>query len=509
MAVMERSETRNGTGGSNQIAVNNPVTSQEIGKIPILSADEVRAAAGRARAAQPGWEGRGVKERANLLRAWADLLWDDQKQAMQKIRSETGKNEIGSWLEVVVVDTVVAYYHHQAPRLLKPQTRRSLFPGKQTARVYYKPHGVCGFITPWNYPLNNAFIDLIPALIAGNTVLLKPSEITPFTAQYAVELMYKAGIPKDVIQIVTGDGRTGAALIDEVDYISFTGSTATGRKIAMRAAERLIPCSLELGGKDPLIILKDANVDLAASGTLIGALENAGQVCISTERVYVEDGIYDQYVERIRHYANQLKMGSGDGYDVHVGSLTNERELLRTEAQVKDAVEKGAEIVYGGKRRPDLGPLFFEPTVLANVNHDMLAMREETFGPLVPIMRVKDADEALRLANDSEYGLSAAIFTKDLKRGEQLATRIESGDVCVNTTQWTFGTPSLPMGGVKNSGMGRRNGPEGLLRFVKAQSVLVDNQLMTKPNLTLGDPQAIKIFLLLRSLRRRLPFLRL
>jgi succinate-semialdehyde dehydrogenase / glutarate-semialdehyde dehydrogenase len=242
---------------------------------------------------------------------------------------------------------------------------------------------------------------------------------------------------------------------------------------------------------------------------LIGALENAGQVCISTERVYVEDGIYDQYVERIRHYANQLKMGSGDGYDVHVGSLTNERELLRTEAQVKDAVEKGAEIVYGGKRRPDLGPLFFEPTVLANVNHDMLAMREETFGPLVPIMRVKDAEEALRLANDSEYGLSAAIFTKDLKRGEQLATRIESGDVCVNTTQWTFGTPSLPMGGVKNSGMGRRNGPEGLLRFVKAQSVLVDNQLMTKPNLTLGDPQAIKIFLLLRSLRRKLPFLRL
>jgi succinate-semialdehyde dehydrogenase / glutarate-semialdehyde dehydrogenase len=509
MAVMERSETRNGTGDLDQIAVKNPVTSEEIGKIPITSADEVRAAAGRARAAQPAWEGRGVKERANLLRAWADLLWDDQKQAMQKIRSETGKNEIGSWLEVVVVDTVVAYYHQQAPRFLKPQTRRSLFPGKQTARVYYKPHGVCGFITPWNYPLNNAFIDLIPALIAGNTVLLKPSEITPFTAQYAVELMYRVGIPKDVIQIVMGDGRTGAALIDEVDYISFTGSTATGRKIAMRAAERLIPCSLELGGKDPLIILKDADVDLAASGTLIGALENAGQVCISTERVYVEDAIYDQYVERIRHYANQLHMGSGDGYDVHVGSLTNERELLRTEAQVKDAVEKGAEIVYGGKRRPDLGPLFFEPTVLANVNHDMLAMNEETFGPLVPIMRVKDADEALRLANDSEYGLSAAIFTKDLKRGEQLATRIESGDVCVNTTQWTFGTPSLPMGGVKNSGMGRRNGPEGLLRFVKAQSVLIDNQLMTKPNLTLGDPQAIKIFLLLRSLRRRLPFLRL
>jgi succinate-semialdehyde dehydrogenase/glutarate-semialdehyde dehydrogenase len=508
MAVMDRAETRNGTVGQDEIAVKNPITGAKIGDIPVMSADEVRAAVARARAAQPAWNARGAKERADLLRKWADLLWDDQKTALEKIRAETGKNEIGAWLEVVVIDTVVSYYSHHAPKLLKPQTRRSLFPGKHTARVYYKPHGVAGFITPWNYPLNNAFVDLIPALIAGNTVVLKPSEVTPYTALYALELMYRAGIPRDVIQAVTGDGRTGAALVDEVDYISFTGSTATGRKIAMRAAERLIPCSLELGGKDPLIILKDVDLDLAASGTLIGALENAGQVCISTERVYVEDAIYDSFIERIKHYADQLNIGSGDGYDVHVGSLTNERELLRSEAQVQDAVAKGARIVYGGKRRPDLGPLFFEPTILANVNHDMAVMREETFGPLIPIMRVSDAEEAIRLANDSEYGLSAAVFTKDLKRGEQLATRIESGDVCVNTTQWTFGTPSLPMGGVKNSGMGRRNGPEGLLRFVKPQSVLIDNHLMTRPYLTLGDPRAIKIFLLLRSLRRQLPFLR-
>jgi len=509
MAVIERAAAGDGVGSPDQIAVKNPVTGATLGSIPIMTAEQVRAAAARARAAQPAWEQRVVKERAALLQKWGDLLWEDQKTAVQTVRAETGKNEIGAWLEVVVLDTIVSYYAHHAPRLLRPQTRRSLFPGKQTARVYYKAHGVCGFITPWNYPLNNAFIDLLPALIAGNSVLLKPSEITPLTAVYAVELMVKAGIPTDVIQIVSGDGRTGAALIDQVDYISFTGSTATGRKIAMRAAERLIPCSLELGGKDPLIILKDVDIDLAASGTLIGALENAGQVCISTERVYVEDAIYDRYIERIRHYANQLVMGSGDGYGVHVGSLTNERELLRAENQVKDALEKGAELVYGGKRRPDLGPLFFEPTILANVNHDMLAMREETFGPLIPIMRVKDADEAIRWANDSEYGLSAAVFTKDLKRGEAIATRIESGDVCVNTTQWTFGTPSLPMGGVKHSGMGRRNGPEGLMRFVKPQSILVDNQLMTKPNLTLGDPQAIKIFLLLRRIRRALPFLRL
>jgi succinate-semialdehyde dehydrogenase/glutarate-semialdehyde dehydrogenase len=368
---------------------------------------------------------------------------------------------------------------------------------------------VAGFITPWNYPLNNAFIDLIPALIAGNTVLLKPSEITPHTALYTVELMRKVGIPRDVMQVLTGDGSTGAALIEHVDYISFTGSTAVGRKIAARAAERLIPCSLELGGKDPLIVLKDADIELAASGTLVGALENAGQVCVGIERVYVEDAVYDRFIERIKHYAAQLKLGAEDGIHVHVGSLTNERELLRCEAQVADAVARGAQVVHGGKRRPDLGPLFYEPTVLVNVDHDMEVMREETFGPLIPIMRVKDRDEAIRLANDSQYGLSASVFTKDLRLGEQLATRIESGDVNVNCTQWTFGTASVPMGGVKNSGFGRRNGPEGLMRFVRSQSILIDNQLGSKPNLTLLDPVAINTAYFLRKLRRYIPFLRL
>jgi acyl-CoA reductase-like NAD-dependent aldehyde dehydrogenase len=506
MATVERQQAAQ---EADRIAVRNPVTGEIIGHVPATSPAEVKAAVDRARAAQPAWAARGVKERAALLQRWADLLWDDQKTAMQKIRAETGKNDTGAWLEVVVIDNVVAYYAHNAARILRPQRRASLLPFIQRAKVYYKPHGVAGFITPWNYPLNNAFIDLVPALIAGNTVVLKPSEITPFTALYAVDLMYRAGIPRDVIQVVTGAGATGAALVDNVDYISFTGSTATGRKIAMRAAERLIPCSLELGGKDPLIILRDANLDMAAAGTLRGALENAGQVCISTERVYVEDAIYNAFIDKVRHYANQLTIGGGEGFDVHVGSLTNERELLRAEAQVKDAVAKGAEVLYGGKRRPDLGPLFYEPTVLVNVDHNMDVMRDETFGPIVPIMRIKDAEEGIRLANDNEYGLSASVFTKDLKRGEQIATQIESGDVCVNTTQWVFGTPSLPMGGVKNSGLGRRNGPEGLLRFVKSQSVLVDTQLGSSPTLTLADPFGMKVFLTLRSLRKRLPFLRL
>ncbi len=508
MAVMEKPDVK--SAGQEAIPVKNPVTGATIGSVPVMTRDEVQAAAQRARAAQPAWEARGVKERTKLLRQWADMLWEDQKTAIEKVRSETGKTQIGAWLEVFVMDNTVAYYENRAPGLLRPQTRRSLLPGKQTARVHYKAHGVCGFITPWNYPLNNAFIDLIPALIAGNTVLLKPSEVTPFTSLYTVDLMYKAGIPRDVIQVLTGAGSTGAALVDYVDYISFTGSTATGRKIAMRAAERLIPCSLELGGKDPLIVLKDADIDLAAAGTLVGALENCGQVCISTERVYVEEAVYDQYIERIQHHAKNLNIGTGDDmFNVHVGSLTNERELLRAESQVQEAVQKGAKVLHGGKRRPDLGPLFFEPTILVNVDHSMAVMHEETFGPLIPIMKVKNAEEAVRLANDNEYGLSASIFSKDLRRAEALATQIESGDVSVNCTQWVFGTPSLPMGGVKNSGMGRRNGPEGLMRFVKPQSVLLDNQLMSKPNLTLGDPFALKTILFLRKLRRYLPFLRL
>lgn len=487
-----------------EIDVLNPVTGQSIGTIPVTTVDQVRQAAERARAAQPAWEALGVKTRASLLRRWADLLWDDQQNAIVIIRRETGKTQLGAWEEVAVIETTVSYYQKNAPRMLRPQRRRTAVLGRQTARVYYKPHGVAGFITPWNYPLNNAFIDLIPALIAGNTVLQKPSEITPFTSIYAIELMHKAGIPKDVIQVLPGGGATGAALVDVVDYISFTGSTATGKKIAVRAAERLIPCSLELGGKDPMIVLNDADVDLAAAETIVGAVgENSGQVCISTERVYVEDGIYDRYIERLKYYANQLQIGM----DGEIGSLTNARELQRSEAQVEDALAKGAQLIYGGKRRPELGPLFYEPAILTNVNHSMDVMREETFGPVIPVMRVKDAAEAIRLANDSEYGLSASILTKDLKRGEQLATQIQSGDVHINTTHWIFGTPDLPMGGVKNSGLGRRGGPEGLLRFVKTQSILVDNLLFQKPALVRIDGLLLKAALIMRNIRRAFPFL--
>lgn len=506
MAVLDKEKVTGEGQSSDYITINNPITGAVLGSIPVQTADDVRAAVTRARAAYKAWAALPVKERCRIMLRWSDLLWEEQQKMIRTIRDETGKNEAGGFLELLVLDSLVTYYYHNAPKLLRPQKRKSAFPFVQKARLYHKPHGVVGFISPWNYPLLNALIDLVPALFAGNACILKPSEVAPYSAILAVELLHRAGVPEDVVQIVTGGGHTGAALIDEVDMISFTGSTAVGRKVAVRAAEHLIPYTLELGGKDPLIVLKDANLDLAATGVLRGALENAGQVCISTERVYVESAVYDAFVQKIQHYIEKLTFGPGDGMDVHMGSLTNERELLRTEAHVKDALDKGAKLLYGGKRRPDLGPLFYEPTVLLDVDHSMAVMREETFGPIVPIMRVANADEAVRLANDSEYGLSASIFTKDLNYGEQLATRINSGDVCINRTQMTAGTHALPWGGQKNSGVGRRGGPEGLLRFVSLQSMVIDNQLGAKPELTLADPMTMRLILFLRKVRRYLSF---
>ncbi len=505
MDAVDKRQWNGAAGDREMITVRNPVTGEVVGSAPNMTADEVHEAAARARAAQPAWEGSGVTERARLLRRWMNALWRDRANATQIIRSETGKTDGGAFVEIAVMDAQVDYYYRHAARILRPQTRRATFPIIQRARLYYRPYGVAGFITPWNYPLLNAIADLVAALIAGNTVIHKPSEITPFTSLYAVDLMYQAGIPRDVVQVVTGRGETGRAVIDNVDYISFTGSTSVGRKVAVQAAERLIPCTLELGGKDPLIVLNDADLELAAAGALRGAFENAGQTCISIERCYVESGIYEPFVEKVYEYACQINLGTGSGYDVHVGSLTNERELLRTEAHVQDAVEKGAKILCGGKRRPDLGPLFYEPTVLVDVDHTMLVMTEETFGPVLPIMRARDVDHAIQLANDNDYGLSASIYSRDARRAEQLARRIQAGDVSINRPQMVFGTPSLPMGGVKQSGLGRRNGPEGLLRFVNTQSILIENTIIQPPALTHADPLTRNAYDVLRVLRNFLP----
>ncbi len=500
------SATHGAQPAADVLEVHSPLTGELIGHVPCLGRDQVMAAAARARAAQPAWEALGVRARVRFLRAWADLLWERRADMIRTIRSETGKNETGALSEVFGNDFVTIYCYHRAPRVLRSRSVPPLFPIVQRARVTHKAYGLVGVIAPWNYPLLLVFAEVVPALCGGNAVLIKPSELTPHTALLAVELLHQVGVPRDVVQVITGDGVTGAALIDAVDFIHVTGSTATGRRVAQRAAERMIPCSLELGSKDPLIVLRDSDLDLAATGAIKGAFENAGQACVSTERVYVEEAVYEPFVERVLHHTAGLRVGAQAGLDVHMGSLTHEREVKRVEAHIADALAKGARVIAGGRRRPDLGPYFFDPTILVDVDHSMEVMREETFGPILPIMRVRDAEEAVRLANDNAYGLSASIYTRSLRRAEALARRIQTGDVAINRTGLvTIGTPTLPTGGEKASGLGRRNGDIGLLRFVKTQSIMTDLLLYNPASSAFFDPLTLFGLHIIRLLRRWLP----
>lgn len=508
MVIAPNKHKNGSTPTAGEIAVKNPVTGEVIGTVTNHTAETVEKAVQRVRKAQRIWAARPIANRAEIVQRFADLLWERRPEAYRIVRSETGKTEAGAYIEVLGIDNTAFWLSQNAESVLSPQRRKPFIPVTQYAKVHYKPHGVVGFITPWNLPLYLAFVDVLPALVAGNTVVIKPSELAPYSSLFLAELMYEAGLPRDVLQIITGDGATGAAVVDNVDMICFTGSTATGRKIAIRAGERLIPYLLELGGNDPSIILKDADIDLAATGVLAGGLDSAGQMCISVERIYVEAPIYDEFVERLAYHANQLSIGAGDGLDVHIGSLTNQAQFDRTEAHVKDALEKGARLVYGGKPRPDVGPLFYEPAILVDCNHEMEIMRDETFGPTLAVMKVKDAEEALKMANDSQYGLSSSIFTRDLKKGEQLALRLDTGDTVVNRTGiYTAGAASLPWGGQKDSGIGRRGGREGLLNFVVTKSIYVDRRLENMPSITLADPLSLFTIEFLRKVRKFIPFI--
>lgn len=505
MAIADKPETHVNGSQTEKIAVTEKTTGEVIGHIPVTERDAVAQAVERARNAQKGWGAMPIQERIRYIRKFLDLLWQEQGAMVQTIRRETGKPDGGAFVEIVGVDTIIQWYLHHAPRLLKPKRRQSTLPLIHQAKLYYRPHGVVGIISPWNYPFLLPAIDSLPALIAGNAVVYKPSEITPFSMDLAVDLLRRAGIPRDVVQLVHGDGRTGAALVDHVDYVGFTGSTATGIQVAKRAAERLIPYSLELGGKDPMIILDDADLDMAATGALRGAFENAGQLCMSVERAYVEAPIYDAFMQRVDHWIKAFNTGTDP--KAHMGSFTHERELQRTEAHIDDAVKKGAKVLYGGQRRPDLGPLFFEPTVLVDVDHSMDIMRDETFGPVLPIMKVQNENEAVALANDTNYGLAATVYTSDTQRGERVLRQIDSGDGSVNGAQLVVATPALPSGGQRNSGVGRRNGAEGILRYVATHSILVNTGVGQSPDLYLLTDDVRTLLEALRGVRRYVPWI--
>jgi acyl-CoA reductase-like NAD-dependent aldehyde dehydrogenase len=465
------------------IPVENPATGEIIATVPELSAEQVAEMAARGRAAQPGWEAYGFDGRARVLLRAQKWVMDNAERIVSTIVSETGKTfEDAELAEIGYAGAAFGFWAKFGPDYLADERIKSsqmLVKGKKLINRY-RPLGLIGVIGPWNYPLTNSFGDCIPALMAGNAVILKPSEVTPLTSLLMAEGLRECGMPEDVMQIATGRGATGAALIEHVDMIMFTGSTRTGRKVAETAARRLIPASLELGGKDPMIVLSDADVERAANFATYYSMQNAGQTCISIERVYVEEPVYDEFVSKVADKVRELRVGKPGGPgSVEVGAITFPPQLDTIKDHVADAVDKGARVLVGGNQVPGPGR-FFEPTVLVDVDHTMKCMTEETFGPTLPIMKVSDAEEAVRLANDSIYGLGASVFSRDTERGEAIARRIQSGAANVNDAMINYTVLELPMGGAKASGLGSRHGAGGIRKYASQQAIVVTPKLAMK-----------------------------
>jgi acyl-CoA reductase-like NAD-dependent aldehyde dehydrogenase len=486
MASVQQAEQKTGNGevqGGAGIPVENPATGEVVATVPDMSAEEVAELARRGRAAQPGWEALGFEGRARVLRRAHKWGLANPHRVIETIVSETGKTyEDAQLAEISYAGNAFGFWAKHAPDYLADERVHSsnLFVKGKKLITRYRPLGLIGVIGPWNYPLTNSFGDCIPALAAGNSVILKPSEITPLTSLLMAEALRECGLPENVYQVATGRGDTGQALIDEVDMIMFTGSTRTGKKVMERAAQRLIPVSLELGGKDPMIVLSDADVERAANLAAYYSMQNSGQTCISIERVYVEEPVYDEFVNRVTEKVRALRQGVPHGpASVEVGAITFPPQLETIDRHVQDAISKGARALTGGHRGNGSG-LFYEPTVLVDVDHSMDIMREETFGPTLPIMKVKDADEAVRLANDSPYGLAGSVFTRDTAKGEAIARRVESGAVCVNDAMINYAALELPMGGWKASGLGSRHGANGIRKYCAQQTILITPRLALK-----------------------------
>jgi acyl-CoA reductase-like NAD-dependent aldehyde dehydrogenase len=496
MATVEQQapETSNGVApGSDparpEISVENPATGARIRTVPDLDAAAVVELAKRGRAAQVGWDAYGFDGRSRVLKRMQKWLMDNADRVTETIVSETGKTyEDARLAEIAYGGSAFGFWAKNAEKYLEDEhvsTAAVAVKGKKLI-LRHRPLGLIGVIGPWNYPLINSFGDCIPALAAGNSVILKPSEVTPLTSLLLAEGLRESGLPADVLQIATGRGETGAALIEQVDMIMFTGSTKTGRKVAEAAARRLIPASLELGGKDPMVVLRDADVDRAANTAVWGSMMNAGQTCISIERAYVEEPVYDEFVAKVAEKVRALRQGqSGAPGSVDVGAVTFPPQLEIIEDHVSDAVEKGARVLTGGKRAEGAGD-FFQPTVLVDVDHSMKCMTEETFGPTLPIMKVADEDEAVRLANDSIYGLAGSVFGRDTAHAEEIARRLDTGAVCVNDAIVNYFALELPMGGAKASGLGSRHGAGGIRKFCSQQAILVTPRaLARKKDLTM------------------------
>ncbi|EHB55458.1 Aldehyde Dehydrogenase [Mycolicibacterium rhodesiae JS60] len=455
------------------VEVRNPADGSVVGVVPDMASDAVGVLADRLRAAQPAWAAMTPQARAGHLRRWLDWIVDNQDRILGLVHQEAGKSWGDAQIELLVCMEVINYYAKHGAEFLADETRRPHGPASLTKnlRIRYVPYQLVGIITPWNYPLGMPMMDIPGALMAGAAVLSKPSEETPLAwAEVVRGWNEEIGAPP-VLGCATGLGGTGAAVVDAVDMVQFTGSTATGRRIGMRCAERLIPVSLELGGKDAMIVLSDAPLQRAIRGAIWGGLFNAGQSCIAVERIYVEAPVYDEFVTGLVDQVNTLRQAhdSQGSFTAEFGAMATENQMQIVERHVADAVAKGARVLTGGQRATS--GLFYPPTVLVDVDHTMLCMREETFGPLLPIMRVRDEDEAVRLANDSPYGLASSVWTSSPRRAERVGTRIEAGGVNINNAMINVFQFPLPMGGWKQSGLGHRfGGPNGVRKFCRQQA---------------------------------------
>lgn len=458
----------------NKIEVLSPATSEKITELPTATAEDVVQAVKQGRKAKTLWEEKSFSERAKSLYHFRDLLIDHQDKIADILTAETGKPRAEVYgSELFYVCDAIGFWAKNAVKYLKPQKIRPHLLKTKKVVSTYRPLGVIGIISPWNFPLVLTIGEALPALMAGNAVIIKPSELTPLTALFGAELAEKAGFPQNLLQVVVGFGETGETLIDHADMISFTGSVETGKKVMRRAAERLIPVTLELGGKDPMIVLKDADLERAANACVWGALLNSGQVCTSIERVYVEQPVYQNFVNKIVERVQALRQGPSKD-EVELGSMTSRKQLEKVESQVEEALKRGAKILTGGRRTPNSKGLYYEPTVMVDLNHEMEIMKDETFGPIIPIMQVKDQEEAIRLANDSRYGLDSSVFTRDKKSGWKIAERIQAGSVCINDSLVNFMIPDAPMGGIKESGLGQRHGAEGIRKYCQQKTIVID-----------------------------------
>lgn len=478
-----------GVVGSGRTANHTPFTGEKLADLPESTPEDVAEAFARARAAQPAWAATGVRERAAVLLRFHDLVLARQAEVLDLIQLETGKARLHAHEEVQAVAVAARHYGRKAPAYLRPKRHTGVVPTLTKVTELRQPRGVVGQIAPWNYPFELSVGDALPAFVSGNAVVMKPDTETALTALWARDLLIEAGLPAEVFQVVLGEGPVvGPEVVRHADYVSFTGSTRTGREVAQGAAARLVGVSLELGGKNAMLVLRDADVEKAAAGAVRACFSSAGQLCISIERLYVHESIADDFVERFAARTKAMRLGTALAYGADMGSLVGERQLETVTRHVEEAVAKGARLVAGGVARPDIGPLFYEPTILDGVQDPMAVCTEETFGPVVSVYRFTDEDEVVEAANATPYGLNSSVWTKDSRRGHQVAAKLRTGTVNINEGYApAYGSVQSPMGGMKDSGLGRRHGSEGILKYTEAQTVAQQRVLPLAPSFGMDD----------------------